>query len=552
MSVIPKCLLFSVCLAFITPGLAAPPVATIDGSVVNKMSGAPIKNAHVIYTRTSPDAGASSPVSIDTDVEGHFTLQLAPGTYRLWVERNGFARQVYGALSPAGEGTDLTLAPGQQLHQLAFRLVPLGAIAGRVVDEDGEPLQSIGIQALRFSYENGRRQLVSVSGTSSNDRGEYRIFGLRAGRYLLRASMPGAPMSKPFESGALVPEAQDFYAPVYFPGAVDVDSASSVSLAEGSELADVDFRLRKVRAVTIRGHLVSPSGKFSSSQIEVVLAHNDANFASFIDRLSAFVDTAGKFEVHGVSPGSYILIASQLFAGRSFGGRVPVEVNPSSPPEDVALPLTPSFEITGSVEVEGAPRGTLQNLSIRLSPSEGLALGPEPSGKVGSDGSIRLTGVTPGLWSLSVEPLPPGLWIKTESFGNSDGVAEEVNVSESGRGQLRVVLASNGAQVSGTVGKEGQPSRATVVLAPAVPELRNFRHLYRVTNTSEHGLFVLRNVPPGTYKLFAYQEIEPFEWLDPELQRTVDGAAELITVGPGESLQRDLIAISPEALLPGR
>ena len=547
----PKCLLFSVCLAFITPGLAGPSIATVDGSVVNKMSGAPIKNAHVIYTRTSSDAGASSPVSTDTDVEGHFTLQLPPGTYRLWVERNGFARQVYGALSPTGEGTDLTLAPGQQLHQVAFRLVPLGAVAGRIVDEDGEPLQGVGIQALRFSYANGRRQLISVSGTSSNDRGEYRIFGLRAGRYLLRASMPGAPMSKPFESGALVPEAQDFYAPVYFPGAVDLDSASAISLAEGAELADVDFRLRKVRAVTIRGHLVSPSGKFSSSQIEVVLAHNDANFASFIDRLSAFVDPAtGKFEVHGVSPGSYILVGSQLFAGRSFGGRVPVEVNPSSPPEDVALPLTPAFEITGSVEVEGA-RGTLQNLMVRLSPSEGLALGPEPVAKVGSDGSIRLTGVTPGLWTLSVDPLPQGLWIKTESLGNSDGVAGEVNVSESGRGQLRVVLAADGAQISGTVGKEGQPSRATVVLAPAAPELRSSPHLYRVTNTSEHGLFVIRNVPPGTYKLFAFQEIEPFEWLDPELQKTVEGAAEVITVGPGESLQRDLTAISPEALLPG-
>jgi hypothetical protein len=492
-------------------------------------------------------------VSTDTDLEGHFSLQLAPGTYRLWVERNGFARQVYGALSPAGEGTDLTLAPGQQLHQVAFRLVPLGAIAGRVVDEDGEPLQGVGIQALRFSYANGRRQLVSVSGTSSNDRGEYRIFGLPSGRYLLRASMPGSPMSRQFESGALVPEAQDFYAPVYFPGAVDLDSASPISLAEGAELADVDFRLRKVHAVTVRGHLVSPSGKFSSSQIEVVLAHNDSNFASFIDRVSAFVDPAsGKFEVHGVSPGSYILVASQLLAGRSLGGRVPVEVNPSSPPEDVALPLTPAFEIAGSVEVEGATRGTLQNLSIRLSPSEGLALGPEPSSKVGSDGSIRLNGVTPGQWSLSVEPLPQGLWIKTESLGNSDGVAGEVNVSESGRGQLRVVLASSGAQISGTVGKEGQPCRATVALAPAAPELRSSRNLYRVTNTSDQGLFVLRNVPPGTYKLFAFQEIEPFEWLDPDLQRTVEGAAELITVGPGETLQRDLTAISPEALLPGR
>jgi carboxypeptidase family protein len=553
LSVLPKCLLFSVCLAFITPGLAAPSIATVDGSVVNKMSGAPIRNAHVIYTLTSSGARASSPVSTDTDVEGHFTLQLAPGTYRLWVERNGFARQVYGALSPAGEGTDLTLAPGQQVHQLAFRLVPLGAIAGRILDDDGEPLQGVGIQALRFSYANGRRQLVSVSGTSSNDRGEYRIFGLRAGRYLLRASMPGSPMSRPFESGALVPEVQDSYAAIYFPGTPDVDSASPISLAEGGELTDVDFRLHKIRAATVRGHLVSASGKFSSSQIQVVLAHNDAGFASFIDRVSAFVDPAsGRFEIHGVSPGSYILIASQLFAGRSFGGRIPVEVSQASPPEDVALPLTPALEITGAVEVEGAPRGTLQNLSVRLSSSEGLALGPEPFDKVAADGTFRLAGVTPGLWMVALEPLPEGLWLKTESFANNDAIGGEINISEGGRGQLRILLAADGAQISGTVGKDGQPSTATVVLVPAAPELRGSRFLYRVTHTTEHGLFALQNVRPGSYKLFAFQEIEPFDWLDPDLLRTVEGSAAPVAIGPGENLQRDLTAIPPDALLPER
>jgi hypothetical protein len=284
-----------------------------------------------------------------------------------------------------------------------------------------------------------------------------------------------------------------------------------------------------------------------------VLAHNDAGFASFIDRVSAFVDPAsGRFEVHGVSPGSYILIASQLFAGRSFGGRIQVEVSQTSPPEDVVLPLVPAFEIAGSVEVEGAPRGTLQNLSIRLSPSEGLALGPEPLAKVASDGTFRLAGLTPGPWTVALEPLPEGLWLKMESFANNDAIGGEVNISEGGRGQLRIVLATDGAQISGTVGKDGQPSKATVVLVPAAPEMRNSRLLYRVTHTTEHGLFSLRNVRPGSYKLFAFQEIEPFDWLDPDLLRAVEGSAAPVTIGPGENLQRDLTAIPPEALLPER
>src|ERR1051325_5654523 len=89
---------------FAQPALAQAP-AIIEGSVVNKLTGAPLKSAHVIYNKSDTGAsGASSPISTDTDSQGRFSLQLPAGSYRLWVERSGFARQIYGALSPAGEG----------------------------------------------------------------------------------------------------------------------------------------------------------------------------------------------------------------------------------------------------------------------------------------------------------------------------------------------------------------------------------------------------------------------------------------------------------------
>src|SRR5438270_7938771 len=537
---------------FCAQAIHAQSPAIVEGSVINKLTGAPLKSAHVIYNKTDAGAnGASSPISADTNSQGRFSLQLAPGSYRLWVERNGFARQIYGALSPAGEGSVLTLASGQQLRQLTFRMSPLGAIAGRVFDEDGEPLQGVGIQVLRFSYISGHRQLVSIAGASSNDRGEYRVFGLRAGRYLLLASPPGAPMSAAFESGALVPEAQDTYAALYYPGVPEVDSASPVSLPEGGELADVNFDLRKVRAVTLRGRVVSPLGKISGSQVEVVLAHNEKNSASYIDRASAVIDPAtGRFEIHGVSPGSYLLVASQLFAGRPLGGRIPVEISATAPPEEVTIALAPAFEIAGNVEVEGMPRGSMPNLTVRLASAEALALGPQPWSKVASDGSIHVAGVTPGLWKLAIDSLPEGLWIKSATFADNEVLAGEFNVSENSRGQLRIVLAGNGARISGTVTADGQPCRATVVLVPAAPELRGSHQLYRVTNTSDRGLFALKGVRPGAYKLFAFQEIEPFEWFDSEQLRAVEALGEMVIAGEGESVQRDVVAIPPEAQLP--
>jgi hypothetical protein len=529
----------------------SPSAAIVSGVVTNKLTGAPVKNAHVIYNRIDPaNTGSSTPISKDTDVEGHFSFQLAPGIYRLWVERNGFARQVFGALSPAGEGTAITLARGQQSGLITLRMVPLGAIAGRVLDEDGEPIQSAGIQVLRFSYANGHRQLISVAGASSNDRGEYRVFGLRAGRYLLQASVPGAPMSRPLEPRALVPEVQDPYAASYFPGVVDVDSASPVFLNEGSELSDMDFHLHKVRAVSVRGHLSSPVDRFGASQIQVVLAHNEDGVASYIDRASASVDSVtGRFEVRGVSPGSYLLVASQLFSGLPLGGRVPVEVTATSR-EEVTLPLMPAFDVFGTIELEGAPRGNLPNLAVRLLSAEGLHLGPQPISKVAGDGSFRLPGVTPGRWMVVIESLPEGLWVKSESFAGNQVLAGELSLSESSRGQLRIVLAGNGAQISGTVTAEGQPCRATVVLVPAAPELRGAHQMYKVTNTSERGVFTLKGVPPGSYKLFAFQEVEPFDWFDPEQLKKVEDLGSTIAVSQGESALHDIVAVPPDALLP--
>jgi hypothetical protein len=419
-----------------------------------------------------------------------------------------------------------------------------------VVDEEGEPVQSAGIQVLRLSYASGRRQLISVAGATSNDRGEYRVFGLRAGRYLLQASVPSAPMSKPFETGALIPEAQDPYAASYYPGVTDMDSGSSVSLSEGSELSNIDFQLHKIRAVSVRGHLLSPVDKLSSSQIQVVLAHNERGVASYIDRTAAFVDPAtGRFEIRGVSPGSYLLVASQLFAGRPLGGRVPLEVSPAAH-EDVALPLAPAFDVIGTIEFEGAPRERVPNLTVRLVSSEGLALGPPPSSKVGSDGSIRLTGVTPGRWMLSIDSLPEGLWLKTETFAGNELLAGELSLAENARGQLRIVLAGNGAQIAGTVSADNLSCRATVVLVPAAPELRIAHQMYRVTNTTERGLFTLKGVRPGSYMLFAFQEIEPFEWFDPEQLKMVEEMGSPITVSEGEHALRDIVAVPPQALLP--
>ena len=545
-------LLFVLSISFSLRALQSEPEVPVEGTVTNKLAGSPVKGAHVIYTRIASGSDpAASPISRDTDIQGHFQLELRPGSYRLWVEREGFARQSYGSAVPEGTGTILSVASGQELHDLAFRITPLGALSGRISDPDGDPLQGVGIQVLRVSYSSGMRQLVPIAGASSNDRGEYRCYDLPAGRYFVLATPKGSPLSHPMEAGGLVPEIQDAYVPLYYPGVVELDSASAVPVPEGGDIQQIDFRLQSIRATTLRGRIAGLAA-VDTNQVQVVLAHNDHGFASYIDRATAIVDPAtGKFEIRRVAPGSYLLVALQVSKGEVFSARVPVEITASGPPEELPIHMAPAVEAHGIVLMDD---GSLvpANLVVRLLPAEGLLPAASPAAGVSSDGSMRLSGVLPGTWIPSVEHVPEGVWIKNVSFGDIRSTGGQLNLPAGARGPLRVVLAANGGQVSGTVGEEGQPRQATVVLIPQEADLRLSPHAYRFTPTDSRGAFIFKGVRPGAYRLFAFESIAPFAWMDPGILNGVEDLGQDLVVNESERLTRQLKPIPYEAVLPSR
>lgn len=529
---------------------APPSAALLEGTVVNKVTGAPVRHAHVAYLKI-PSQGASAGTT-DTDSDGHFSVLIEAGSYRIWVEKPGFAAQTYGASTPEGGGAILGLAPGQQARDVNFLMVPLGAIAGRVFDEDSEPLQNTSVQVLRFSFATGRRQLIPITSASTNDRGEYRAYNLAAGKYFLLATPRPAPTSRPAARNALLPEVQQSFVSVYYPGVLDFASASEISLPEGGDLSDVDFHIQKTPAVMVRGRLISPVQDFAGSRLQVVLAHNDGGVSS-MGRTTAIVDeNTGRFEFHGIAAGSYLLIASQLHGELSLSGRVPIEVSATGAGPTVNVGLTAAFELNGNIGIEGNSATKIPLLVVQLMDAEGMAFGKQPSAQVGPDGSFRLSGVTPGIWDFTVSPLPENLWIKTATLGNIDASRGELDLSAGARGPFHIVLAGNGAQISGAVTQGGQPSRAVVLLAPVAAELQGIAQMYRSTVTQQDGTFLFRGVRPGAYKLFAFGDVEPYAWLDPEFLKPVESLGEAISVGEGERTIRQLTPIPPDALLPGR
>lgn len=526
------------------PQVTAGPAALVEGTVTNKITGAPVRHAHVRYIKRDVTQPA---IATDTDADGRFSFSLEPGSYSFWVERPGFVEQGYGSQTAQGDGTVLTISAGQQVHNINFHLSPLGAIAGHVFDEYGDPVQGVNIQFLKPSFTTGQRQLLPVMSTSSNDRGEYRAFNLRAGQYFLLATLPDPQTLRPQMINVKIKES---FAPVYYPGVTDPASASRIALPEGGEIGNVDFHVRKAQAVTVEGHLFNLGTGSRDSRLQVVLAHNDGNVASPMNRITAIVDeSTGDFEFQNVPPGSYLAVASQFRNGRSLSGRTAVEVTGNAAPPIVNVTLMPSFDIAGTIELEGAEPQQLANMTVELVNSEGLAFGPQPSAKADKDGRFRLSGVTAGVWDLVLSSLPEGLWMKSANLGGLDISKGEFNVSP-GNQAMHIVLSANGVQISGKVSEDGQPHTAVVVLAPTAHELQGLSRMYHSTPAREDGTFLFKGVPPGNYKLFAFEEIEPQSWLDPEFLRPVEQLGEQVSLQEGERATRQLTPIPPQALLP--
>ena len=168
---------------------------TIEGVVVRAGSGEPLARAQVTLIRTAAEIGelpagpnlASPPATpaVTTGADGKFALKnVEPGSYRIAVARNGYARQEYGQRVFGGQGRVITVAAGQAITSIAFQLTPAGTVSGVVQDSSGEALAGAQVQLLRSTYNSdGERTLQAAGGDRTNDRGEYRVYWITPGRY---------------------------------------------------------------------------------------------------------------------------------------------------------------------------------------------------------------------------------------------------------------------------------------------------------------------------------------------------------------------------------
>jgi hypothetical protein len=227
----------------------------LSGMVVKLARSEPVKTA-TVQLQSLQDLGHS--VSVVTDAGGRFELKgIDPGRYRLKVSRTGFVTQEYGQKTPNDPGAEIRLSPGQTLRDLLFRLIPWGIIAGRVLDEEGEPLPWAQVSALREAYSGGKRKLSPEALVPTNDLGEYRLFGLKPGRYFISAKFkPGLHVVGRGEVREdEVDDSRPEFVPIYYPSSPDPARASTIALKAGEEIPAVEILFRPVTTYRVRGRV---------------------------------------------------------------------------------------------------------------------------------------------------------------------------------------------------------------------------------------------------------------------------------------------------------
>jgi hypothetical protein len=502
-------------------------------------------------------AAAQTPsiVPVFSDDLGRFQItDLEPGTYRLFAARNGYTRMEYGQKLMNRPGTVLNITAGQIMKDVTFKLTPAGTVTGRIVDELGEPLPGLTVQILRSTYDqNGKRTLQPTSTAKSNDLGEYRVYFVPPGRYFVSA-LAAAPSFDALLAAATNPgggaNTNEVVAPgyvqTYFPNTTDYTRASAIEVLPGAEVSAMNFTMVRQQRFHVKGHVIDlatgmppQTAQLSLSPRNSAVAQNplDAILGAAAGTGANYNSADGTFDLRDVAPGSYWLQtlavgappagATQGAAGAAAAALAsmttaiqPVEVS-GADIENLAIPMGGGITIPGRIQVEGTapPAFGFDRIALALTPTSGVVtLGSLLQvARPASDGAFSLEKVNAGEYRFGIQGLPPAMYVKSARFDQTDILASGFTVTDRSPGTLQVVVSANAGQINGNVvDKDTKPVRGIPTVL--IPDRNRDRHeLFKFAQTDQNGHFIMNGISPGDYKLFAWEDIEPFSYFDPDV-----------------------------------
>jgi hypothetical protein len=522
---------------------------TIDGSVVWEERSAPIPNVMVSLV---PRGSFQAMRTATSDEEGHFIIQnVSPGDYVLRWRREGYFSKDDDVNYPTSSSNlTLRISAQQHIENVVLSLIPGGIVSGRIANSQGKLIARGRITALAISYEQGRRVLKSVGRSAdSDDRGEYRLFGLRPGQYYL--------MSEYIQRNAIA--GATFKS--FFPGVSNATEALPVNVVAGGETTDVTFRVVENESVTIAGMLLDnpregnsekPEPKSPTATMPVYyLTSNDPGGIStdpiLLTNVAPFQSNLrdGAFEFQGVPKGRH-----ELWAFLSEGdflrfAHVPLDVRQSI--VNLRLVMMKSFVLKGKIDLPAGEALNGRDLQLQTAdviPGSIRSIGMQ-SASLNPDGTFLFS----NLLDLKYLIFPPIDLNKDEYI--SDVLQENVSVFRDGisvgdnSAPIRVVIEGPGGMLRVKVETSNQKPGigATITLIPEAEYRKNSLLFVRAMAGPDGIVPLISGIRPGKYRLFAWSEIPAGAEKSPEFLRPFESYGTPIVIERGKKIEITVNAI---------
>ncbi len=547
---------------------------SIAGIVAEDAGGRPLRRAIVALMEESARVGYTT----ITDDGGRFAFTGLPqGRFKLAATKAPYLTASFGAKRPGrGSTMAIPLSAGQAIENITLKMVRGAVLAGRITDENGQPVARGSVGAAQIRTSAGVREVSGATGYSATDeRGNFRIFGLAPGDYVLsaRASShamaalnyslssatilaelgiaPGSAVGLAFDPAALA------YAQSYFPGTSSLANATAVTVGPADERLGIDFAIAPARLANIDGFVQSSDGRPLTFASVALLPEDDYGSPAKVANPGT---GAGTFSFAGLLPGRYTVI------GRGFP-------EPNGSPtvtrwasvsvmldgrdlHDLPLSLQPGATIQGKVDFDASVAGAIparSGIQVRL-----LAGGPigrafsteSRDVEAKEDGTFTITGVSPGRYRLKAivtGASGSAAWtLKSSTIDGLDAVDSQVEI---GLGdvtkQAVVTLTDRPTAISGTLRVDkGTPTSDYLVVVFSTNRAywgADSRRVMGPVRASSDGHFSVVGLPAGEYFLAASADVEAADLLDDSFLANLATTAIRMSLADGEKKVQDFL-----------
>jgi uncharacterized surface anchored protein len=493
----------------------------IAGTVVSKVDAHPLARARITVR------DAKDPQKLDSMVtaeDGKFEFTRLPaGKYSLTGAKRGFISASYDQHEQFS--TAIVTGAGLDTETLVLRLPPDAVIAGKVLDEVGDPVRHASVQLYYDDHSRGVDEIRQSRGAQTDDQGAYEITSLRPGTYVLSASAtpwyavhPRLEQvhSKPASSEAAnsEPEAQPAstvdrsldvaYHVTYYPDVTDTDSATPIPI-RGGERVQIDIHLSPVPAIHLFFH-VQGNGRngYTFPQLEQPAFDGSA----FVRNSGGSMISPGVVEITGIPAGHYNV--------RFPGSGENAQIN--------GIDLTKDGE-----EIEASAGESLSTVKVSVKVQDeamlpsglmvGLRSGRRVSGgwqSVDPKGEAEFEQVAAGRYDVVVQGSGKRYSIAHLSANGADAADHTLTITAGSSPSIALTLVSGSVELQGTVKRDGKPfAGAMIVLVPKNPEMN--RDLFRRDQSDLDGTFALHGVVPGAYTVVAIDNGWDLDWAQPSV-----------------------------------